>query len=85
MDIGAPGVWLSTVVEQGYTDIVIDKFGFKATWDGTSMATPHVAGGCGFVLVRSPTEILARSESGDPGLCSKNHLLWRINLCQVAN
>ncbi|MBV2167958.1 MAG: S8 family serine peptidase [Bdellovibrio sp.] len=45
VDIGAPGVKVfSTVVEQGYTDTVIDKFGFKATWDGTSMATPHVAG-----------------------------------------
>lgn len=45
VDIGAPGVKVfSTVVDQGYTDIVIDKFGFKATWDGTSMATPHVAG-----------------------------------------
>lgn len=45
VDIGAPGVKVySTMVDQGYSDIVIDKFGFKATWDGTSMATPHVAG-----------------------------------------
>lgn len=45
VDIGAPGVKVfSTVVEQGYSDVVIDKFGIKATWDGTSMATPHVAG-----------------------------------------
>lgn len=45
VDIGAPGVKVfSTVVDQGYTDTVIDKFGIKATWDGTSMATPHVAG-----------------------------------------
>lgn len=45
VDIGAPGVKVfSTVVEQGYTDVVVDKYGFKATWDGTSMATPHVAG-----------------------------------------
>ncbi|KYG65984.1 protease [Bdellovibrio bacteriovorus] len=45
VDIGAPGVKVfSTVVEQGYSDVVIDKYGFKATWDGTSMATPHVAG-----------------------------------------
>ncbi|MBK9323347.1 MAG: S8 family serine peptidase [Bdellovibrionaceae bacterium] len=43
--IGAPGVKVySTVVGSGYTDTVIDKFGFHATWDGTSMATPHVAG-----------------------------------------
>jgi subtilisin family serine protease len=45
VDIGAPGVKVfSTVVENGYSDVVIDKYGFKATWDGTSMATPHVAG-----------------------------------------
>lgn len=45
VDIGAPGVKVySTVVEQGYSDVVVDKYGFKATWDGTSMATPHVAG-----------------------------------------
>ncbi|MEN0058019.1 MAG: S8 family serine peptidase, partial [Bdellovibrio sp.] len=45
VDLGAPGVKVfSTVVEQNYSDVVIDKLGFKATWDGTSMAAPHVAG-----------------------------------------
>jgi len=45
VDIGAPGVAVfSTTVDNNYSDTVIDKFGFKATWDGTSMATPHVAG-----------------------------------------
>jgi thermitase len=45
VDIGAPGVKVfSTTVNQNYSDVVVDKFGFKATWDGTSMATPHVAG-----------------------------------------
>lgn len=43
--IGAPGVVVySTTVGSHYSDTVIDKYGFKATWDGTSMATPHVAG-----------------------------------------
>jgi len=45
VDIGAPGVKVfSTTVGSEYSDIVIDKYGFRATWDGTSMATPHVAG-----------------------------------------
>lgn len=45
VDIAAPGVKVySTTVGSEYSDVVINKFGFYATWDGTSMATPHVAG-----------------------------------------
>jgi subtilisin family serine protease len=45
VDIGAPGVAVfSTTVDSKYSDVVIDKYGFKVMWDGTSMATPHVAG-----------------------------------------
>lgn len=43
--IGAPGVVVySTVVGGSYTDTILNKFGFHVTWDGTSMACPHVAG-----------------------------------------
>lgn len=43
VDIGAPGVKVfSTTVGNNYSDTVIDLLG--ATWDGTSMACPHVAG-----------------------------------------
>lgn len=45
VDMGAPGVKVfSTTVGGNYSDMVIDMYGFKASWDGTSMATPHVAG-----------------------------------------
>lgn len=45
VDIGAPGVNVfSTVVGNKYSDKVLDVGGFEVSWDGTSMATPHVAG-----------------------------------------
>jgi thermitase len=45
VDLGAPGVKIfSTVPSQKYQDTVLDFLGMKVTWDGTSMATPHVAG-----------------------------------------
>lgn len=45
VDIGAPGVNVySTTVGNQYSDKVIDVGGVEVTWDGTSMATPHVAG-----------------------------------------
>lgn len=45
VDLGAPGVKVfSTTVGGKYSDKVIDIMGITAYWDGTSMATPHVAG-----------------------------------------
>lgn len=45
VDIGAPGVDVfSTMVSNKYSNKVISLGGFEVTWDGTSMATPHVAG-----------------------------------------
>ena len=34
----------STVPAGKYSDTVVDLFGMKVTWDGTSMAAPHVSG-----------------------------------------
>lgn len=43
--LGAPGVKImSTVPGDRYQDTVVDLGTIKATWDGTSMATPFVAG-----------------------------------------
>lgn len=45
VDLGAPGVKVfSTMVNGVYSDKVAELFGQTVYWDGTSMATPHVAG-----------------------------------------
>ncbi len=55
VDIGAPGVKVySTTVGSHYSDTVIDMYGIKATWDGTSMACPHVAGAAALYLSAHP-------------------------------
>lgn len=52
VDIGAPGVKVfSTVPGNDYQDTVIEGM---ATWDGTSMATPHVAGAAALYLSKYP-------------------------------
>lgn len=56
VDIGAPGVNVfSTMVGNNYNDKVVSIGGFEATWDGTSMAAPHVAGAAALYWSLHPT------------------------------
>lgn len=53
--VGAPGVKvLSTIVGSRYSDTVVNLGFKKITWDGTSMATPHVAGAAAQVWAAHP-------------------------------
>ncbi len=45
MDVGAPGVKVYSSIPEGkYQDTIGSFLGQTITWDGTSMAAPHVAG-----------------------------------------
>lgn len=53
--IGAPGVnILSTVPGNRYQDTIIELGSMKITWDGTSMATPHVVGATALLWSTDP-------------------------------
>ena len=56
VDLGAPGVKVfSTMVGNKYSDTVIDIPGMMtATWDGTSMAAPHVSGAAALYISKHP-------------------------------
>lgn len=70
--IAAPGVAIfSTMVGNNYSDIVIDKFGFKATWDGTSMACPHVAGAAALYWSAHPEKTYADVKAAIIGSAKK--------------
>lgn len=58
VDIGAPGVKVfSTTVGGNYSDMVLDLGpSLQASWDGTSMATPHVAGAAALYWSAHPTK-----------------------------
>lgn len=57
VDIGAPGVAVySTTVGSKYSEKVLDVGGFEVTWDGTSMATPHVAGAAALYWSKYPNK-----------------------------
>ncbi len=57
VDIGAPGVNVfSTMVANKYSNYVANIGGFEVTWDGTSMATPHVAGAAALYWSLHPTK-----------------------------
>ncbi|NBY19723.1 protease [bacterium] len=55
--LGAPGVKImSTVPGDRYQDTVVDLGTIKATWDGTSMATPFVAGALAVIWSQDPSQ-----------------------------
>lgn len=44
-DIAAPGVQiLSTTLNNGFSEVAFEKFGFKGIWSGTPLAASHVSG-----------------------------------------
>lgn len=92
--IGAPGVKVySTVPDNVYQDTVLNIPGFiVATWDGTSMATPHVSGAAALYLSKNPNadwreikSAILRTATPVPALQGKAVTNGKLNVQALMN